>query len=336
MRESLFVARRRRLSSTAPRAWTALASLTAALVTLGGCSDTGDNTSVGSGMDAASAADVTTLLDSSSTPDASPAADSAVDAAADAPAIVDATVDGGSDATTDAAHDATGDAPIGDAAHDATTDAQADAAIDAAVDAAPEAGRLPDGGCQPTDMQCLCDTFIQTSENSLSDGGGDAGTPNTPQSTCTATEVVLFEVDPTGACLDCALNAGQCADNPALGNDGYDCEDPYTGVGASETAGECLAVLACDLGVNPAAAASPVSLNGPGPVEGYCGTTPVGACTNGTTPPNGACQNQIVAGFPATFTGSNIGSSITDKRYASGRAGQIAGCGQSTCFQCLR
>jgi len=149
---------------------------------------------------------------------------------------------------------------------------------------------------------------------------------------------VAFQVDEgtatQGQCLDCLLNAGQALDNPTLGITGFDCEDAFSGVGAGETAAECLAVLACDFGVTPSAVPSPISPTGAGPVQGYCGTVAAVTCSNSTTP-TGACATQIAGGFPSTFTASQVVGNIAVQAYASGRAGQIVSVAQQSCNQCL-
>ncbi|MCL2448968.1 MAG: MSCRAMM family adhesin SdrC [Polyangiaceae bacterium] len=319
------------------RSWIVLASLSAALV---GCSDVGDTTSVGEGEDAAGGPDSTALDSSSDTSSAETSADAgdAADVAVDAPPSTDATVDAESDADATADGESDADATVdGESDADATVDGKSDATIDAsdagpdsaidgAVDAAKEAGRLPDGGCDPSDSQCLCDTFIQM---------GDAGSI-TPQSTCSGTELVLFEKDVTGDCLKCALLYGQCIDNsPDVGGVvGFDCEDPFTGAGAGGTTDECLAVLACDIGVDPKGT-SPVVAGGAGVIVSYCGTVQPSPCGSGTAP-NGACISPITAGFPSTFSAGQITAAIGQQVYASGRAGAIAACLlTNSCDQCL-
>jgi hypothetical protein len=178
------------------------------------------------------------------------------------------------------------------------------------------------------DVQCQCNVFISQHE-----------VGNTPGATCSGTELAAFMVDANtataGSCLDCLVNPGQGLDNPSLGVVNDDCEDAFTGIGAGETTAECLAVLACDFGVTPPAIPAPVTFSGPGPVEGYCGTTDLLDCQEGGLPPNGACISQIVAGFPSSFSSPQIVGSIADKRYASGRAGMIVTAAQHTCPQCL-
>lgn len=201
-------------------------------------------------------------------------------------------------------------------------DAAGDVAAEAAIDASDAATRAPDGGCLPTDYPCLCDAYIAANE-----------VGNTPASTCSASEVVAFRKDLTGGCLHCLLSGqAQCLDDPAAGITGQDCEDPFTGVGAGETAAECLATLACDLGVNPAASPAPASANGP--ISGLCNDVPEPTCVGGS--PGGACKTAIAAGFPSSFSVSQIGGSIAVVAYASGRAGAIVNCAFNNCSQCLQ
>jgi hypothetical protein len=289
--------------------------------------------------------DITTpVIDSSTTPDTSTkdgmtattdaadsgqAADAGADAAHDATADALADAEADADATTDGAHaDAMSDGSSTDGTTDAMpdgsgTDATNDApTLDSPADVSEEDSAPSDGGCAASDMQCLCDKYL-------------ADTVGMPPPPCTATELIAFEVDHTGDCFYCLARAGQCLDNPdpSVGTSGVECED--TGLVTGETTSECLAVLSCDLGVNPASTTAAVSTTGPGPAQGYCGTVAVPQCENGTTP-NGVCKTQIAAGFPSSFSPSQIGANISNAMYASGRAGAMIGCAQISCMMCLR
>jgi hypothetical protein len=171
-------------------------------------------------------------------------------------------------------------------------------------------------------MQCLCDDYLAANEVGLA-----------PGTTCTGTELVLFEVD-HGTCLDCALNTKPCIDTPSASN--LDCEDPYTGAGAGETAAECVAVLACDLGVNPRKTVPPITSTATTtPVIGYCGETAIPACQQGSSAPTGGCISQISAAFPAGFSAAQINGNIASGPYAASRAGKIITCAINNCSTCV-
>jgi hypothetical protein len=310
------------------RAWSRTVVLAASgWVLLAACHDTGDNTAIGSpGSDGG---DATMSDDGAPSSDGNGGADVTVETG---PSTADATSDSAVDASLDGgAHDAAGDVGAesgGDSGGDAATDAAGGAGSDGSSDAPAEASSVdaadaapPDGGCAPTDWACQCNAYVTANES------GNTATTGV----CNQTELTVYMVDANttnaGACLDCLLNGGQGLDNPALGVSKRDCEDPFTGAGAGETTAECLATLACDLGVTPSSA--PADAGGApgapaygGAIAGYCGTTLVATC-EGSGPQSGACATQITAGFPSTFTPSQIGASIGIATYASGRAGLI-------------
>jgi hypothetical protein len=150
--------------------------------------------------------------------------------------------------------------------------------------------------------------------------------------TCSATENLLFQKDTTGTCLSCAFTSG-CLDD-TNGDFGQECEDPLTTFG-TET--ECLSVLECDIGLNP--------VNSPAPASGlvvnaYCGVgNSTSNCETGSGPA-GACDTQISAGFPSTFTATSVVSNISVRAYASGMADALAACINSSanvnCKKCLQ
>jgi hypothetical protein len=187
-----------------------------------------------------------------------------------------------------------------------------------------------DTGTCFTALQNACNANLVTNAASL---------PLPPgHTTCSATEVALWQKDPNTAltgCLNCLLSSGCLNDN--LGDSGNECEDPFTGMGASGTAAECVGALNCDVG-NVAAtctATSPAPANG-AVINAYCGVgvTPT-ACTATATSPMGACVTPITAGFPASFTPSTIVSNLGIKTYAAGRANAIIACGiTNLCTTC--
>jgi hypothetical protein len=312
----------------------------AAFGALVGCSDTGDNTSLP--LADSGGGDTTTAEDANPTPDAA-ADSSSLDAAADSTTVLldaasdantahdgsidgatDATIDGGADAASDATVDATVDAGV-DAAHDASVDAAVDAeAADAeALDAAEEPPN--DGGCAAHNYQCQCDHYIAANQ---------AG--NTVATTCAATEVVLFEKDTSGGCLACALNKSCIDDDIGTGDTAQECDDLASATAAPSIAtvlgatgvDQCLATLACEVGVDSATgAASTAPLNVGSTrtlANSYCGSAAALTCQNGS--PAGACVGPIAAGLPGIPAGSSTLSHIGDQTYPSGQAGTILAC----------
>jgi hypothetical protein len=169
--------------------------------------------------------------------------------------------------------------------------------------------------------QCACNAFLAANESTVA-----------PATTCDATEVIAYQVDNTGNCLDCLLNTRPCIDTNAASN--LDCEDGFTGAG--ETAVQCDNVLACELGVTPAAVPAPITNSATTtPLVAYCGSTAFPACEGGSTAPNGGCIAPILAGFPAGFSPSSIAGNIASGPYPSSRAGKIVTCAINNCPQCV-
>jgi hypothetical protein len=169
--------------------------------------------------------------------------------------------------------------------------------------------------------QCACDVFVASYETGAA-----------PSTLCDATEVAAFEIDGTGNCLDCLLNLAPCIDDASTS--GLDCDDPFTGAGAGESTQQCIDVLACELGVTPAAIPAPVTVSGT-PLSAYCGSTQVAPCESGSSPPTGACVAQITAGYPAGFQPMQIGTAIAGGPYAGSRAGHIVTCAINNCPMCV-
>lgn len=168
--------------------------------------------------------------------------------------------------------------------------------------------------------QSACNSFAASHTGSTAVAG-----------TCNGSELAAFLVDGTGSCMACMTGAGQCLNSTGTGNTGLDCEDPFTGQGAGETTAQCLSTLTCDLGVTPARTPAPASANGP--ISGYCAGVAEPTCVSGT--PGGLCVSVITAGFPSTFTPSNIGGNIAVATFASGRAGAAVNCAFNNCSACL-
>jgi hypothetical protein len=155
----------------------------------------------------------------------------------------------------------------------------------------------------------------------------------------------LFRKDPIAAsCISCAIDAVP----PAIdGRDIWvdeDCDDErFIFLTASDGGwmtgvDQCLATVACELGLDPVSSPAPAASwpTVPGPLNAYCGTESASACRVDTTPP-GQCEAQITAGFPIGTTPSDIFDNLTTYNYPSGFAGTIiddihaASC-DSVCF----
>jgi hypothetical protein len=143
--------------------------------------------------------------------------------------------------------------------------------------------------------------------------------------TCSATEVIAWQKDFTGACLGCLLTAG-CVDIQGIGGD--ECHDLPGGAGsADETA--CLNVFACDIGVTPAAH--------PGPAAGltvnaFCGQGVSNSFCN--TTPGGPCASQWQAGFPGQ-SNAQIQASVDVQLFPGGMGNSIATCANVNCTMCF-
>ncbi len=178
------------------------------------------------------------------------------------------------------------------------------------------------GTCQVSPQQA-CNNFLAASEP-----GAETG------NVCSPTELIAFQKDNTGVCLDCLMNAAGALDSATQGVAGVECEDAFTGAGATTTESECLAVLNCDLGLNPAHSPAPAA---GGALPTYCGTQTQATCATDSpaTSAPGLCAAQIVAGFPAGSTAGTISSNITVGAFAAGRAGAIAQAGKNQGCKCF-
>jgi hypothetical protein len=234
---------------------------------------------------------------------------------------------------------------VAEASNEASSDdAPADAGIDVTLQYA-DAARLapyeeaaaaamdasgtsdaPSADAGPTvDYQTQCNAFIAANFPA-----------ETLLSTCTQTELVLFEKESDGGtCLACALKKACIDDNIGTGDTALECDDlastdtaPSIATVLGATAvDECLAFFACALGVSPAASPSPLNASGAlGLGEAYCGVYPPGnACSTGH--PGGACVSQIAAGLsPSIAPGSPTISNLANQNYPTGQAGTILTC----------
>jgi hypothetical protein len=241
-------------------------------------------------------------------PDATPEASNEVDVAdgSDGPDVLheEAAADASSDASADATDDRAAVAPS-DGASDAAACCDG-SPVDAAPDAPDVAVPPPvDGGACGSG----CDVFNASS--------------TTARGACTQTEQLLFRTDGTGACLACAYSAA-CLDD-ALGDFGFECEDPLT----TGTRDECLAVLQCSLAVPSdrcGRSGSDFPAKG-GSASAYCGSGGAAACTT----PTGACAGPETAGFPGVSYPQDILSVYNQGTYAAGRANQIVQCARASC-----
>jgi hypothetical protein len=171
--------------------------------------------------------------------------------------------------------------------------------------------------------------------------------------TCSTTELTLYEKDTTGGCLGCAFSSF-CLDDTG-GDHGQECEDlastttapngaSQTDVGAGAVS-NCQATLACEVGVNTTtgvAGTAGVDVGGTETLaNAFCGTVANATCQGAisTSGINGACDSVIEAGLPSTFTvGSSVLSNIANTNYSAGQAGSIVAClinAATPCTTCL-
>jgi hypothetical protein len=170
------------------------------------------------------------------------------------------------------------------------------------------------------------------------------------QGTCTATELTLYAKtvsgQPPGACLSCAAIAG-CLDDLFDASDVLrECEDaPTTTDAGAPGVSECLAALACGLGMSGSCGAFVIS---PAPAQGtvtdsYCGSgittmncTASSVATDAGTGPQGACVAQETAGFPSAFTPAQIVAAFVTPIEPAGLANQLLTCLNAQCAtQCF-
>jgi hypothetical protein len=273
-------------------------------VALDACSDNGGSTAIPS-QDASEAVDNSAPAQDAATADAS-IADASV---ADVTSHADGTTSG-----TDASPDVTVPIDSGtpaDAAIDVTTTADSGAHEGGSLDAAHDAPPDVDAGCP----ECECSAHLAAT-------AADMAVSNT----CTASELATWKADRTGVCMDCMFQAG-CLNIVGLG--GSECGD-LTGGAGSTNESLCVAVLECDLGVNPDVT--------PGPASGltinaFCGQgVTSGACN---TAPTGGCVAQWHAGFP-TQSNAQIQGELGVMTFPGGMANSIATCANANCqTQCF-
>jgi hypothetical protein len=151
---------------------------------------------------------------------------------------------------------------------------------------------------------------------------------------CTPTEVVLFQKDTTGGCLDCMFQQG-CLDD-TIGDSVQECEDSGGTAGiTSGTEGQCLATLRCLVGAGADGELTRSPARGL-TVNAYCGDQMISPGCTGTPGPKGECAAAEKAGYPASFSPGSIIQSFGRRTYASGMANAIVNCAiSSKCASCI-
>jgi hypothetical protein len=249
--------------------------------------------------------------------DGGPEADSAggfdadIDTSIGADSAAGPDAENGADAEVDAA---------ADVAVDVSLETSADAAADVSADVANE-GTVPDAAA----LQANCNAFVQANNTATTDAGGPFAASD--NGVCTGTELILYERDVTGRCLACAFDQG-ILDETFAGLSYLECEDLLSD-GGTGAVSECLAVLACDLGVQADGAVENSAVgaaNGASLVAAYCGTGATTSVCEGSGAgqgPIGTCAAQWTAAFPSTFTPTTIVTMDSDQTYPGGMANRL-------------
>jgi hypothetical protein len=171
-------------------------------------------------------------------------------------------------------------------------------------------------------LQSACDTHLTKY----------AGVNKTTGTTCTATERVLFQKDPSGACLNCLFQGG-CLDIP--GNPNRECGDTGPGGIKQGTEAQCVDTLRCLVGASADGSSGPSPAHGLA-IDAYCGKQPLMPNCTGTPGPAGACVEVEKAGFPATSTPGSIVQTFGNRAMASGMANSILVCAfANSCKTCM-
>jgi hypothetical protein len=280
---------------------------------------TADEASVGAtggpGADADNGADV----DNQAAIDAGAEAESQTGAEMESEAGVDATLDAGADVASDA---------------------KKEAAVDSGADVEVDAGG--DGACA---QQAACNSFVQSNAATFLPTNGASHV-------CNATELTLYAKavsgQAAGSCLKCAYVTGCLDDTYAATDINKECEDAVTTTDAGAAGVSlCLDALGCDLAVSGigSVGSCPGTSTGTAPVwntstgqaqvnNAYCGigvTTTVCTGTGAGQGPMGACVSQISAGFPSSFTPTQLTNNITNPVYPAGLGDQLASCLIANC-----
>jgi len=151
---------------------------------------------------------------------------------------------------------------------------------------------------------------------------------------CSPTELVLFQKDTTGACMNCMFQHG-CL-NDTQGDTNTECEDLAASAAATgSTPAQCVDTLRCLVGAQADGTIASSTVHGL-TLDAYCGKQPVAPNCTGTPGPLGECAAKEKAGYPATFTAANVVQNFARRTYASGMANAIANCALSNkCRSCL-
>jgi hypothetical protein len=206
------------------------------------------------------------------------------------------------------------------------------------------------------DYQAMCDQFL-ASANTTADGG--LAPFRTVTTTCTGTELVLYEVNAdglgdggfeAGACLECALD-NYCIDD-LEGDMKQECDDLAdaatapnpTSMGVGPTAvAQCLATLRCELGAVPPASPPPLCVNGSCTLaNALCGSVANAQCQMMTAAVgfSGACAKEIEEGLPSIDSnGTGLLTDIANNLYPTGQAGALVAClinSADGCPSCFR
>jgi hypothetical protein len=291
------------------------------------CSDVGGSTALPppdmTGDDAATS-------DGASSGEGSP--DAVGDAISDAAASDGASSDAASRA--DAAADASpADATLPDAAAD--TGAPRDAAVDAPPDATtePDASNGADAAADAAEEET----------GPTGDGSVATCVAHDLAGTCSATEQLFIDRDPTGTCYACLVQKGCIDDAPpgsipgvtTFGDTGLECGDLPAGTspgvdGGPESAEQlCLDALSCALSSGCGRADGP---NAAASTNCYCGSATGTACAGGAA--NSPCAAVQAAAAQSTTPTTVIGRAA-NAAFPSGMADNILQCAISNgCSGC--
>jgi hypothetical protein len=203
-------------------------------------------------------------------------------------------------------------------------------------------GTVCTGGAVCTNGTCMACSGVQAGCDaalaSISVTAGDGGIFHPAHASCSATELALYEKQPTsgdagavGSCMRCAFSNG-LLDLDGGGFVNQECEDLGNIGDGGTTAGisQCLATLTCDLGLTANGTDScggQLYSDGASPMgtvltNAFCGASVAAStCTSGGA--TGACQTQWRNGFEGLSDPSILGGD-TVTTYPSGMANNLA------------
>jgi hypothetical protein len=297
------------------------------------CSDVGGSTAV---------PPPDTTGDDAATNDGAPSGAGSPDAAGDAAvgdaAVSDAAASDGASGDAASRADAAADAAVTDAT---LSDAAADAGAprDAAVDAPPDATSAPDAS---NTADAAADA-AEEETGPTGDGSVATCVAHDLAGTCTATEQLFIDRDPTGTCYACLVQKGCIDDAPTgsipgvttFGDTGLECGDLPSGTspgvdGGPESAEQlCLDTLSCALSTGCGRADGP---NAAASTNCYCGSATGTACAGGAA--NSPCAAVQAAAAQSTTPTTIIGRAA-NAAFPSGMADNILQCAISnSCTGC--